>query len=233
MIHNARKVYKKTSKSFQMSISSVAVHGNHGGGDKVWKTNNTSRANCLLGSYKSQLKPQFDHRRLLRRFGRIWNCATLFNCSTTPAETWKSHQKTGRITKFSVRGQGWCFFGSKLSDFLIPEPPQPWPSLSWPWIDPKLRQDDPEISQKWKTLVERMKKYPSNRNWMTLGSYKKPLQPKGALLPTGKYKRCKKSWTLHPLQLISCSTCLTRHKSRTFDRGCSDFCIRLYDYIWS
>lgn len=99
MILNARNVYKKTSKSFQMPISSVAVDGNHGGGDKVWKTNKTSRANCLLGSYKSQLKPLFDHRRSPWRFGRLWNCATLFNCSTTPAEIWKSHQKTEVITE--------------------------------------------------------------------------------------------------------------------------------------
>lgn len=116
MIHNARNVYKETSKSFQMPISSVAVNGNHGGGDKVWKTKKTSRANCLLDSYKSKLKPQFDHRRPPRRFGRLWNCATLFNCSTTPAEIWKSHEKTELITEFSVRGlkknigQGWCFF---------------------------------------------------------------------------------------------------------------------------
>lgn len=42
-----------------------------------WRSSLEDFINCWLDSYKSQLKPQFDHRRPPRRFGRLWNCATV------------------------------------------------------------------------------------------------------------------------------------------------------------
>lgn len=109
--------YKKTSKSFQMPISSVVVNGNHRGGDKVWKTNKTSRGNCLLGSYKSQLKPEFDQRRSPRRFGRLELCYTvqLFNHTSRDMEE-SSENSVSEVWKRTL-DQGWCFFGSKHKTF--------------------------------------------------------------------------------------------------------------------
>lgn len=53
--------------------------------------------------------------------------------------------------------------------------------LNNPWTYFQFLQDDPEISQHRKTLVARVLANPSNRDWNTLGSYKKPVE---AVIPS-------------------------------------------------
>lgn len=230
MIHNARNVYQKTSKSFQMPISSVAVNGNHRGGDKVWKTKKT-RANCLLDSYKSQLKPQFNHRRPPRRFGRLWNwpgphqqkygrvIRRQKSSLNSVSEVWKrTSDKDGAFWEANIRlsvknveveengFHKWVKTPNRPQN--PPEPPQEAIAEGFTMALTPLTMDRPQVQAGWPRNLTEMEDFGGeneeistgyniniNRNWMTLCSYKKPLQPNGQRGHSSLLGKMKKLYT--------------------------------------